>query len=175
MIRDVVLLVCAFLLVALQAAVGTVLDLGVVMPNVLLPMVIYLGMAPDISLQRGAILSFVTGLLLDSGCGNAMGLMTFVQVATFLVARAASFRLLMRGRFSQVLITALTAFIGSVTMVALRAIFRPPFSFNAVSVRHLAVALLAPALATGAVAPFVFLLVRRIDGLRRREESAAMS
>lgn len=175
MIRDVVLLVFAFLLVAAQAAVGTVLDLGVLMPNVLLPVVIYLGMAPDISLTRGAILSFIMGLLLDSACGSSMGLQTFVHEATFLVARAASFRLLMRGRLSQVLITALTAFIGSVTLVALRAIFRPPFSFNAVSTRHLLVALLSPALATGAIAPFIFQLVRRIDGLRRREESAAVS
>jgi rod shape-determining protein MreD len=175
MIRDLVLLVFAFLLVAAQAALGTVLDLGVVMPNVLLPVVIYLGMAPDISLQRGAILSFIMGLLLDSACGNAMGLQTFVHEATFLVARAASFRLLMRGRLSQVAITALTAFVGSVTLVALRAIFRPPFSFNAISTRHLLVALLAPALATGALAPFIFQFVRRIDGLRRREESAAVT
>ena len=175
MIRDVVLLVFAFLLVAFQAAVGTVLDLGVLMPNLLLPVVIYLGMAPDISLPRGAIMSFIMGLMIDSACGNAMGLMTFVHVATFLVARAASFRLLMRGRFSQVLITALTALIGSITLVALRAIFRPPFSFHAISTRHLLVALLSPALATGALAPFIFLFVRRIDGLRRREESAAVS
>ncbi len=175
MIRDVVLLCFAFFLITLQAAVGTVLDLGVLMPNLLLPVVIYLGMAPDISLARASLMSFSIGFLMDSACGNAMGLMTFVHVATCLVARGASFRLLMRGRVSQVLITALTAFIGAGAVVALRAIFRPPFSFNAVSTHHLAVALLAPALATGAVAPFVFQLVRRIDSLRRREEAASMS
>jgi hypothetical protein len=35
--------------------------------------------------------------------------------------------------------------------------------------------LLAPGLSTGAVAPFVFRIVRRVDGFRRREESAAIS
>lgn len=175
MMRDVVLLGFAFFLITLEAAVGTVLDLGVLMPNMLLPVVIYLGMAPDISLMRSAILSFLIGLMVDSACGNAMGLMTFMHVATCLVARGASFRLLMRGRISQVLITALTAFISAGTLVALRAIFRPPFSFNAVSSHQLVVSLLAPALATGAVAPFIFLLVRRIDSLRRREETATVS
>ncbi len=175
MIRDVVLLCFAFFLITLQAAVGTVLDLGVLMPNILLPVVIYLGMAPDISLARSALLSFAIGLLMDSACGNAMGLMTFVHVATCLVARGASFRLLMRGRISQVLITALTALIGAGALVALRAIFRPPFSFNAISSHHLVVSLLAPALATGAIAPFVFQLVRRIDSLRRREETATVT
>jgi hypothetical protein len=35
------------------------------------------------------------------------------------------------------------------------------------------VAVLAPSLATGAIAPFVFQLARRIDTLRRRDEAAS--
>jgi rod shape-determining protein MreD len=175
MIRDLLILALGSFCVAVSAAMGTVLDLGALMPNAILPIVIYLGMAPDVTVARGAPLSFILGLMLDSACGNAMGLLTFVHVATFLVARAAGFRLLMRGRASQVLITSLTAVVGSITLVALRSIFRPPFSFDAVSTRHLLVSLLAPGLSTGAIAPFVFRVVRRVDGLRRREESAAIS
>ncbi len=175
MTRDLLLLSTGLLLLVLQAAVGSVLDLGVLMPNPLLPMVIYLGMAPDVSLVRGAVLSFLLGVLLDSFCGNAMGLLTFVHEATYLVARGAGFRLIMRGRGSQVLITAAAAVIGAGSVVALRSIFRSATPFDAVSIRHLTVSLLASALSTGAIAPFVFLLVRRIDSLRRREESSVLT
>ncbi len=116
------------------------------------------------------------GLLLDSACGNSMGLQTFVhRPRSSSRARQASVSW-MRGRLSQVLITALTAFIGSVTLVALRSIFPTALLVQRRSaLRHLLVALLSPALATGAIAPSCFRLVRRIDGLRRREESAAVS
>lgn len=172
--RDLLLMALGFLLVCIQAALGTVLDVGALMPNMLLPIVIYLGMAPDISLARGATISFMLGLMLDSACGNAMGLFTFVHVASLLVARGTGFRLLMRGRISQVLITSALALAGAGALVALRSIFRPRFSFEAVSRHHVAVALLAPSLATGALAPFVFRLVRRVDGFRRRDEPQAM-
>jgi rod shape-determining protein MreD len=172
MMRDVLILGLGLFLLTVQSALGTVVDLGVLMPNPLLPVVIYLGMAPDVGLARGAFLSFMLGLMLDSATGNAMGLMTFVHEATFLVARGAGFRLLMRGRVSQVLMTALTAAVGAGTVIALRSIFRPPFSFEAVSTRQLVVGVLAPALSTGALSPFVFQLVRRIDSFRRREEAA---
>jgi rod shape-determining protein MreD len=175
MTRDLLLLALGFLFVSMTAALGTVLDIGVLMPNAILPIVIYLGMAPDVGLARGACLSFVLGLMVDSACGNAMGLMTFTHVAVFLVARAAGFRLLMRGRISQVLITSLTAIVAAFTLIALRSIFRPRFDFDAVSTHHLVVALLAPGLSTGAIAPFVFRIVRRVDVFRRREESAAVS
>lgn len=175
MIRDVLLLMVGFLLLVLQAALGTVLGLGLLMPNPVLPIVIYLGMAPDISLGRGAVLSFLFGWLVDSACGNAMGLYTFVHEATFLVARGAGFRLIMRGRVSQVLITALAAVVGSGTLIALRSIFRPEVQFDAISLRHLFASVLAPGLMTGAIAPFVFRLARRIDTLRRREEGTAVS
>lgn len=175
MIRDAALLLTGFLLLSLQAALGSVVDVGVLMPSLTLPIVIYLGMVVDVSVARGAVLSFCLGLLFDSFSGNAMGPMTFVHEATFLVSRGVGFRLLMRGRASQVMITALAAFIGSVTVVALRSIFRTPTPFDATDYRHLVVAVLAPALSTGAFAPLVFQLTRLVDSLRKREETAVLS
>ena len=96
-------------------------------------------------------------------------------MATFLVARGAGFRLIMRGRLSQVLITALAAIAGAGTLIALRSIFRPHTQFETLSAHHLVAAVLAPGLSTGAVAPFVFQIVRRIDTFRRREEGAAVT
>lgn len=173
MIRDLLLLGMGFLLVALQSAVGALTGLDELMPSALLPIVIYLGMAPDMSLAHAAALSFVLGMMMDSAVGSSVGLLTFVHVATLVAARAAGVRLIMRGRVSQVLIAALAALIGSVIVVALRSIFKPEDQFGMVSIRHLIVAVLAPSLATGAIAPFVFQLARRIDTLRRRDDATS--
>jgi rod shape-determining protein MreD len=173
MIRDLMLLLLGFFLILVQGALGAVIDLGVLMPNPVLPVVIYLAMAPDISLARGAVLSFVLGFLFDSATGNAMGLFTFVHEASYLVARGAGFRLLMRGRVSQMLITGAAAVVGSVTLIALRSIFRPAVQIEIANPRHTALAVVASALATGALAPLIYQVVRRVDQLRRRDEGAA--
>jgi rod shape-determining protein MreD len=173
--RELMLLVLGFSLIVLEAAVGTVTRLGALMPNLILPIVLYIGMAPDVPLARSAILVFALGLLVDSATGHAMGLMTFVHIATLLGVRAGSLRLLIRGRVSQVLITALVAALGALMVVALRGIFRPTEQFQAVSLRHILVAIVAPSLSTGALAPFVFQLVRRVDTRSRRDESASFT
>ncbi len=175
MSRDLSLLALGFALATSEAALGAVFRLGPLMPNALLPIVIYLGMAQDISLARAAALSFVLGLFVDSAAGNAMGLMTFLHVATLIATRAAGVRLMMRGRLSQFSITALIAALGAIAMVSLRSIFRPEEPFEATSVKHVIVAVLLPSLTTGAVAPFVFQLVRRIDTRSRRDEVASLS
>jgi rod shape-determining protein MreD len=172
--RDLMVLGMGFLLVVLEAALGTVTRLGPLMPNALLPMVIYLGMAPDTSLARGAVLSFALGLMLDSASGHPMGLMTFVHVLTLIGARAGAFRLIMRGRVSQILITAIAAAAGSLIALSLVRILRPGEQLDSVSLRYTLVAVLAPSLATGAIAPFMFKLVRRIDSMRRRDEGASL-
>jgi len=174
MIRDALLLVVGFLLIMVQAALGAVVDLGVLMPNPVLPIVIYLAMAQDVSLARGAVLSFLLGFLLDSATGNSMGLFTFVHEASFLLARGAGVRLIMRGRLSQMSITAAIAAIGSITLIALRSIFRPAGQVQVSSPNHTALAVIVSALSTGAVSLLIYQLVRRIDNLRRRDDTAAV-
>ena len=41
--------------------------------------------------------------------------------------------------------------------------------------RHMLVAIVAPSLSTGALAPFVFQLVRRVDTRSRRDETASFT
>ena len=174
MMRDAMLLVVGFLLIMVQAALGAVVDVGVFMPNPILPFVIYLAMAPDVSLARGAALSFALGFLFDSATGNAMGLFTFLHESAFLLARGAGFRLIMRGRISQMSITAATALVGSITLIALHRIFRPTPTgqVDVTSPEHLAFAVVGSAFSTGLLAPLFYQLARRIDNLRRREEAA---
>ena len=174
MIPTLAMLGLGFLLVAIQSALGAMLDLGSLMPNPVLPIVLYLGMTPDISLARGSVISFSLGLMLDSAAGQSMGLYTFVHQASFLVTRGASVRLFMRGQLSQVLLATAASILGSATIVALRGIFRPAGHFEAVSAWHLTSAVVLSGLSTGLLAPFILQIVRRLDQLRRREESTAV-
>jgi rod shape-determining protein MreD len=172
MTRELLLLLLGFSLIVVQGALGAVVDLGVLMPNPILPLVIYLAMTGDVSLARGATLSFLLGFLFDSATGNAMGLFTFVHEASFLVARGAGVRLFVRGRLSQMLITALAAGLGSVTVIALLRIFRPASQAAMSSPAHAALSVIASAVATGLVSPLIIQLARRVDSLRRRDEGA---
>jgi rod shape-determining protein MreD len=172
MTRELMLLLLGFSLIVVQGALGAVVDLGVLMPNPILPLVIYLAMTPDVTLARGAALSFLLGFLFDSATGNAMGLFTFVHEASFLVARGAGVRLIVRGRASQMLFTAAASMLGSVTLIALLRIFRPANQHTMSSPTHAALSVLASGLATGLVSPLIYQLARRVDGLRRRDEGA---
>lgn len=171
MMRDLLLLIVGFLLIMVQAALGAVVDLGVLMPNPILPIVIYLAMAQDVSLARGAVLSFLLGFLLDSATGNSMGLFTFVHEASFLLARGAGVRLIMRGRLSQAGITAAIAAMASITLIALRSIFRPAGQVEVSSPDHTVLAVGASAISTGVVSLLIYQLVRRIDNFRRRDDN----
>jgi rod shape-determining protein MreD len=172
--QNAVLLVTAFGLLVLQTTLATFVQLGPLMPNVVLPMVIYLGMAPDVSRFRGALLAFLLGLMQDSMCGNAMGFWTFVSVATFLVARGTGWRVIMRGRFAQVVATATGAVVAGGTIVALRRIFREDPPFEATRASAVAIAVIVPGLTTGAIGPWIFQMMRRIETFRRRDEGSAL-
>ena len=175
--RDALLLALGFLFLVVQTTVGNVLDFGLLMPNMLVPFVVYLGMAPDVQLGRGALLAFALGFLQDSFCGNAMGLWTFIGVATYLVARGAGWRVIMRGRVSQVLATGAATVVAGGTVLALRLIFRQGQSAlpGAGNWDYQALCVVVPGLTTGALAPWMFQLLRRVDTFRRREDAMATS
>ncbi len=173
--RTIAFVLLGFVLLVVQAAVGVLLPLNEFAPNLLLPIVIYLGVANDLHVVRGASLAFVLGYLLDAFCGSPMGLQTFVMVATFLIARGAGLNLFMRGPLLQAIITFGFGVVAGGSILALRAIFEPPAPFPLGSVTDTVLALLAGAGVTGALAPALFFVVRRLDGLvtRRREEVRA--
>jgi rod shape-determining protein MreD len=172
--RNAAYIALGFFLLVIQAAVGVQLPLHAWAPNLLLPIVIYLGVAPDVHVVRGAALSFVLGYLLDSFCGAPMGLQTFVLVATFLVSRGAGLNLFMRGPLFQIALTFVAAALAGGTILALRAIFEPPMPFSAGGPLETGLSLGAGALATALVSPLLFLGVRRMDALlsRRRDEGS---
>lgn len=173
--RNVVFVALGFLLLVFQAAVGVLLPLGAWAPNLLLPIVLYLGVTHDVHIVRGAALAFVLGYLLDSFSGSPMGLSTFVMVAGFLIARGTGLNLFMRGPLFQILLTFVFGVVAGGSVLALRGIFEAPAPFPLGSVTETVFALVAGAVTTAVLSPALFLTVRRLDGLatRRREEAAS--
>ncbi len=173
--RDAAFILLGFSLLVLQAAAGLLIPIGAWAPNLVLPVVIYLGVASDVHVVRGALLSFALGYLLDSFTGSPMGLSTFVMVASFLIARGAGLNLFTRGSLLQIVTTFVFALLAGGSNLALRAIFEPPAPFPLGSVTHVVVSLAAGAAVTAAIAPPLFALIRRMDGLvtRRRKETPA--
>lgn len=173
-LRSAALVALGFGLLVLQSTLAALVSWHSFEPNLLLPIVIYLGVSPDVHLVRGAAVAFILGYLLDSFCGNLLGLQTFVMVATFMLSRGAGLRLFLRGPVFQVVLTFIVAFLSSGTVLALRAIFGPASdSLGAKGAIDGLGALVLPALATAAAAPLVFIAARRVDSVaaRRREES----
>ncbi len=165
----------ALVLRVVQWMLGTLFALHPFTPNLIVPIVIFLGVSPDVHLVRGAVVAFLVGYLLDVFGGNRMGLETFVCVATFLLSRSAGLRLFMRNPGLQMALVFVVAILAGGTVLALRAIFSRPAPFPAGTALDTALAIGAPALATAVCAPLVFAAVQRIHSTagQRREESTA--
>ena len=167
------LITFGFTLLVLQSSVGMLVPMDSVTPNLVLPIVILLGVSPEVHIVRGAFVAFVLGYLLDSNCGSPMGLHTFVMTASFLVARGAGLRLFPQGTAFQALLTFLMTIAFGATVLALRALFEPAGASIGQGDRQQAViSLIGPALTTSLASPFVFAVTRRIEAISalRREE-----
>jgi rod shape-determining protein MreD len=177
LVRSVGLVLLGLGLLVGQSALGTLVSLHPFEPNLLLPIVIYLGVSPDVSIVRGSVVSFALGYLLDLFSGNLMSLQTFLMVATFMLARGAGLRLFLRGPLFQILLTFVIGLLASGAGLAMRAIFEARAPFRAGTAWDTLASQAGPALVTALAAPLVFLAARRVDSLmvRRREESGVVS
>lgn len=200
--RNVLVLVLGLALLVAQTSLSVLVPTHPVTPNLLLPIVMYLGVAPDVSLARGGLLSFMLGYALDEFCGAPMGLATTVLVATYLVAHGAVHQLLLRGTAFQIALTFVVGLLSGGSMLALRAIFGPPEAFplrmppggwlegvvgalgagrgddapRIGSALEIALTLAGSSLVTALLSPFVFAIVRRIEagvGRGRRDAEGA--
>lgn len=164
--RSLALTLFGFTLLVIQGSLSVVFPMHSVAPNLLLPIVMFLAVSPDVHIVRGASLSFVLGYFLDAFCGTSLGLHTFVMVAIFMVARGAGPRLfLLRGPLSEAGLTLAASLMAGGIVPALRAIFDQ-------SMRGAGLAggfgvmsrlIVQSALVTALLSPIVFALVRRLD------------
>lgn len=194
--KNVFFVLLALVLLLVQSSVSALLPLHPFVPNLLLPMVLYLGVTPDVTLGRGAALAFAAGVLADEVTGAPLGLTTFIFVAAFLLTRVAGLRLFLRGVPFQIVATTGIAIVASGAMLALCAIFEQPEAFPlamppigvlgfASSIvwgddvpligraTHVATLLVATGLSTGLVSPLVYGATRRADTFTVRTRRAA--
>ncbi len=189
--KNTLFVLLAFALLLGQSALSALLPLHPFVPSLLLPMVLYLGVTPDVSLVRGSLLAFVIGVLADEMTGTPLGLETFIFVASFLLSRVAGFRLFLRGVPFQIASTSGIAVVASGAMLALCAIFEAPEAFPLLMppaglvgsilgavwgeelplvgrATHVATVLVASGLATGLASPVVYAAVRRVESVTVR-------
>lgn len=171
--QNLAIIIFGFLLLVLQTTLAALIPLYSFTPNLILLITIYLGVSHEIHIVRGAVIAFILGYLLDSFCGNPMGLQTFVIVAAFMVARGAGLRLFLRGPAFQVLLAFAMCLVAGGTSLALPAIFEGLTSVG--DHRETALMLLNSALVTALFAPLIFAAMRKIGGWlgQRGEEGSA--
>ena len=198
MLKNLTLVGFGIALLVVQSSLGVLVPTYPFTPNLILPVVMFLGVSPEISIVRGGLLSLVFGWALDQFCGTPMGLSTAVMVATYIASRGAVHQLFLRGTAFQVGLSFAVALLSGGSMLALRAIFAPQEAFPLAlpaaglmrdvvgffsgtgetdaplvgSAVEIAVTLAASALATAVCAPFVFSLLRRIEAVGARGRAA---
>jgi len=162
-VRSLLLIGYGFVLLLLQAALASLLPLHGFAPNLMLSIALALGTAPEVNLVRGAVVCFVLGYLFDAFCGNPLGLQTFVLVATYMLARGASVRLLPHGAMFIAMFALLMSVVSGFSVLALRALFEKKSEILTYDIRGTLLMVLQSALATALLAPAVFAGVHRIE------------
>lgn len=170
--KSLTLVLLGFTLLVAETAFATLVPMHRYAPNLLLPIAIFLGVAPEVPVARGALVCFALGYLLDSFSGSLMGLQTLALVASFLVARGAGLRLFPQGAAFQILLTLVMALATGLATLALRGLFERTFTFE---LDEHGGTLVRSSVVTALCAPFVFFLTRRILGApsTRAEERRA--
>jgi rod shape-determining protein MreD len=158
--RNTAFLAFGVALIILQSIAHVALDrlpLAGITPNLLLPLVIFMGVH-EYSIARGAALSFILGYLLDVFAGAPVGLFTAISVATFFVARLAGVRLAAQTLVTKVALAFVFALFQGILVVVLTAIL----GNDPTRARWLASLVPADAIAAAIVAPVVFRFAERI-------------
>lgn len=132
-------------------------------PNLILPLVMYVGVSPAYDVLRGSSLAFVMGYLADLMSGCPLGLQTFAMVFLFLLARTAGLRLHIKRLIFQLLITFLAALFVGAVMLVLQAVFANPTPYKPSAFGPLAILLIFSSLISAAFAPWIFYLAQIVE------------
>jgi rod shape-determining protein MreD len=155
----------ALVLAATQAALLRWVGGGTVTLALPAACVVYLALAGGN--VDGSISAAGVGYVMDLMSGSPTGLLTFLAVALFLIVRSLSVAVDVRSRSAFAALSGVAALFLSLGALALtRATAAPESAPGATLLPRL----LAEAALTGALSPLVLVLLRRLDGLFRREE-----
>lgn len=150
-----------YVLLILHSTIFGLLTVHPAIPNLLLPLVVFLGVSAAITVPVGASVAFMLGYLLDSMSGMPMGLYTFTLVTTYVLSKGAGLRLFLRGPLSEILLTFLVSILAGCLQLAMGAIFENPAPFPAKGALAFLYLLVASA-TTAVLSPVVFWLARAV-------------
>jgi rod shape-determining protein MreD len=156
--RSLVALAAAYLLLILQSTVLELAPVRMAAPSLGLLVVLHVGLSPKWSISSAAIVSFVTGYLLDLVSGAPQGVHSFVFVLMVLFARVLSTRVAVAGFVLPAATSFVAALLSAFLVVLLRAQVAPEGGYGGLRQAPL------EALLTGFCGPLVLGLLRRIDG-----------
>ena len=126
-------------------------------PSLVLPLILFMGVH-EYHLSLGAAVVFALGYMTDILGIAPVGLHAFTFVAIFVLARSAGVRLAAQTRWMQGLLSATFALVHSVMVLVLLAIFGTdawvPRAVYPLTLPHV--------IATGLLAPFIFMLAQRV-------------
>lgn len=155
----------ALLVAALQAALLRWVGGGSISLLLVVPSIVYLGLhAGNVD---GAVGAAGVGYLLDLLTGSQKGLMTFLAVLLFVLVRAVSGAVDVRGKSAFALLSGAGTFVLSLLAIVLT---RYTSAIEAAPGIGLVPRMLLEALLTGAVAPVLLPGLKLVDGLFRRDE-----
>jgi rod shape-determining protein MreD len=161
--------VLALVLATVQAALLRFLGGGAFHLALALPIVVYLGLhAGNVD---GAVGALAVGYVVDLMAGGPKGLMTFLAVALFLFSRLVGAALSVQGATGFALLSAVGTFLYGVAALLITRAVSPEESAPGLG---LVGRVLVEAILTGALAPPIAMVLRRVDGLFVREESGLL-
>ena len=155
----------ALLLAALQTALLRWIGGGTFSLALLACCVVWAGLQAGV--VDGSVAAAGIGYLMDLAAGTPKGLMTFLAVALFVIVRAVTAAVDLRGRGGFALLSGLGALFLSVGGTVL---LRTTAATEAAPGWPLAGRILVEAILTGAAAPVVAVGLRRLDAMFHREE-----
>jgi rod shape-determining protein MreD len=158
--RNAVFLVVGILLILVQSnlylAFGLLPVVGVI-PNLVLPLVVFLGVHEH-SMTRGAALSAVLGYVLDLLSGAPVGFFIFIHVSCWWMARVAGVRLTTQTWLTRTSLGFAFSIVEAAIALILLAVFgndtRRPVEIAAIVLPH--------AVSTALAAPLVFRIANRL-------------
>jgi len=157
--------VFALLLVALQGVLLHFVGGGAFSLALPLAVVVYLGLQDEN--VEGLLGAVVVGYLMDASSGGPRGLLVFLAVVVFLLARLAGATVHLGGRRGFALLTGALALVFGLVAFLFTRYVSPP---EAVPGARLLVRILVEAILTGAASPAVMWAMERIDGIFEKDE-----
>jgi rod shape-determining protein MreD len=162
--RAIAFVAATWLLMLLQAALGSLLPWHAVAPEIALLCILYIGFYGGATPTANAGLALTIGYLTDLFSGAPRGLHALTFCLVILAARGASHRLMVASTWQVLVVTLATALGHGALIVALTSsLYQGPSGVGGDGAAHALWLVPFSACATCLAAPLVFLLFRAID------------